>query len=201
MLPARGVLWLVHYDFAVSALWHIKQWDISNSYNTGTRDCMVYIALKPEGWVQYTPCNPSARVITSLYPYQHKIQQKFYWKRLVTSSRHMHLCSKTLILSSIWPFNIGTDEWLDPQNERRQALGSSNEVRQPHPWTLQKNTPPCCKAAPPRIVSNSISHTPELCCLENSLRTLTWMLSASDCLIRHWRKSLKTGLNHVFFST
>ncbi len=94
----------------------------SISYNMGTRDCMVYIALKPEGWVQYTPCNPSARVITSLYPKQHKIQQKIYRKRLVTSSRHMHLCTKTLILSSIWPFNIGTDEWLDPQNMRQYYL-------------------------------------------------------------------------------
>ena len=48
---------------------------ICNSYNMGTRDCMVYISLKHEGashegWVQYTPwCIPSARVITSLYPY------------------------------------------------------------------------------------------------------------------------------------
>ncbi len=31
---------------------------------------MVYIALglRPRASVQYTPCNPSARVITSLYP-------------------------------------------------------------------------------------------------------------------------------------
>ncbi len=26
------------------------------------------IALKHEGWVQYMPCIPSTRVITSLYP-------------------------------------------------------------------------------------------------------------------------------------
>ncbi len=49
--------------------------NLCKSYNMGTRDCIwyIYIALKhkgasPEGWVQYTPCTPSAHVITSLYP-------------------------------------------------------------------------------------------------------------------------------------
>ncbi len=60
-------------NFFSSPTWHSEGKTICNSYNTGARDVWHILhrsprGCAPEGWVQYMPCIPRARVITCLYP-------------------------------------------------------------------------------------------------------------------------------------
>ncbi len=120
------------------------------SYNTGTRDCTVYIALKPE-----------ARGLSEIYTIHSECT---CYTSLATQNTEKILvpdacisAQSNNILSSIWPFNISmTNGKTHKTNVGAPRIHPPNTNTNTAKTLLQR----CCKNSPTqRCNSNSISHT------------------------------------------
>ncbi len=172
---------------------------LSNSYNTGTRDCMVYIALKPEGWVQYIhhATRVHVHVITSfIISLATQNSAENLLKEL--SSRHMHLCSKTLPVYLTIQHWHGRMAW--PVPTKRTTLGLLERSK-------ASPTPEHCKNTPPSSTPLQSSPTPPQCATQSATppNSAAWKTASEVDAFSEWlsnqtlKESLKTGLNHVFF--